>query len=137
MAALQSVLALLNRAFGQEQIAELAAHREAFGADKPLAAGLVVKKGTRLYDAWRDYVGQLPPSFQPTLGALIRHALSTDPPTPVTFAWAPGYDYEITIWEAPDTRSTRGGITVLIKSRYPGDNHPVPHSGGGPSARSA
>jgi hypothetical protein len=137
MAALQSVLALLNRAFGQEQIAELAAHREAFGAGKPLAAGLVVKKGTRLYDAWRGYVGQLPPSFHPTLGALIHHALSTDPPTPVTFAWAPGYDYEITIWEVPDTRNTRGGITVLIKSRYPDDKHPVSGSKGSRSARSA
>lgn len=43
---------------------------------------------------------------------------------PVTFAWAPSYDYEVTIWDVADTDATHGGITVLFKSRYPDDAHP-------------
>jgi hypothetical protein len=31
----------------------------------------------------------------------------------------------VTIWQAPDTRTSRGGITVLVKSRYPDDTHPL------------
>jgi hypothetical protein len=38
--------------------------------------------------------------------------------TLVTFAWAPAYDWEITVWDAPC------GVTVLIKSRYPADGVP-------------
>jgi len=29
------------------------------------------------------------------------------------------------VWQAPDTKTTKGGITVLIKSRYPDDAHPI------------
>jgi hypothetical protein len=64
-------------------------------------------------------------SLQEALRSTIYHALSTKPPTQVTFGWAPGYDYEVTIWHAPDTKKTKGGITVLIKSRYPDDKHPL------------
>ena len=59
------------------------------------------------------------------LRSIIHHALSTTPPTQVTFAWAPGYDFEMTVWQAPDTKTTKGGITVLVKSRYPADTHPL------------
>jgi hypothetical protein len=59
------------------------------------------------------------------LRAIIYQALGTTPPTQITFSWAPAYDYELTIWDAPNTRRTRGGITVLLKSRYPDDKHPL------------
>src|SRR5438552_829243 len=108
MPALQTVLADLNRAFGKDHIDGLAAKREAFAPGKPLGTGLVVKKGTTLYNAWQDYLKQLPGSFQETLRGIIYYALSTKPPTHITFAWAPGYDYELTIWHAPDTSATRG-----------------------------
>ena len=67
----------------------------------------------------------MPASFQETLRSIIYHALSTRPATQITFAWAPGYDYELTMWHAPDTKQTKGGITVLVKSRYPSDAHPL------------
>ncbi len=91
----------------------------------PLAAGIIVKKGTRLYELWQDYLEQLPGSIQEAFRSIVYYALSTDPPTPITFAWAPGYDYELTIWYVPDTPPTRGGITLLLKSRYPNDPHPT------------
>jgi hypothetical protein len=125
VAALQTILTDLNIAFGTDRIAELVAQREAFEPGKPLASGLVVKRGSRFYKVWQQSLAALPASFQDTLQGLIRHALSTSPPTNITFAWAPGYDYELTVWQAPDTRETKGGITILVKSRYPADAHPV------------
>lgn len=125
MPMLQTVLNDLNQAFGKDGIARLAISRDAFAPGKQLGAGLVVQKGTPLYDAWQAYLGQLPGSFQETLRSIIHYALSTAPPTQITFAWAPSYDYEVTIWHAPDTAATKGGITVLVKSRYPSDAHPL------------
>ena len=125
MPALQSVLVELNQAFSKREINKLVAIREAFAPGKPLDTSMFVKKGTPLYKAWNEYVSSLPASFQETVRAVIYHALSTKPATQITFAWAPGYDYEFSMWHAPDTRATKGGITVLIKSRYPSDTHPL------------
>jgi len=96
-----------------------------FIAIEPLAAGVVVQPKMALYSQWTDYLNRLPRSMQEAIRSTIYHALSTSPPTQITFAWAAGYDYELTIWDAPDTRQTRGGITILIKSRYPDDPHPL------------
>jgi hypothetical protein len=125
MPALQSVLGELNHAFSKNEIGKLATMRETFAPGKGLDTGLLVKKGTALHKAWTDYAAQLPGSFQETLRGIVYHALSTKPATQITFAWAPGYDYELTVWHAPDTKATRGGITVLVKSRYPSDKHPI------------
>jgi hypothetical protein len=124
MAGLQTTLALLNLAFSRENIGEIAAKREAFAPGNPLAAGVVITPGTRLHALWVEYVAKLPVSFQEAFRAVVYHALSTQPPTPIVFAWAPGYDYEFNMWFAPDTPPTKGGITILLKSRYPSDEHP-------------
>ena len=102
--------------------------RDVFAPGKPLSAGLklVLKDQRGLFKFLLPYIEELPGSFQETLRNLTFFALSTRPPTPVTFSWTPGYDFELTIWDAPDTGRTRGGITVLLKSRYPGDTRPAP-----------
>jgi hypothetical protein len=125
MPGFQAVLAHLNGAFGKDHIEELAKRRDAFAPGQPLAAGLIIKKGTRLHALWVEYLSKLPGSFQEAFRATVYYALSTSPPTTITFAWAPGYDYELTMWQAPDTTQTKGGITILLKSRYPDDKHPV------------
>jgi hypothetical protein len=125
MSGLQTVLANLNIAFSRENIAQIASKREAFAPGKPLAAGVVIREGTRLHALWVEYLSKIPASFQEAFRAVVYHALSTEPPTPIVFAWAPGYDYEFTMWFAPDTPPTQGGITILLKSRYPTDAHPA------------
>jgi hypothetical protein len=125
MPGLQTVLGQLNSAFGREGIQKLAEKKEAFAPGKPLAASVVVHSKMALHEDWTKYLNSIPLSLQEALRSIIYHALSTKPPTQITFAWAPGYDYELTIWHAPDTRATKGGITVLIKSRYPDDKHPL------------
>jgi hypothetical protein len=133
MPGLQTLLGQLNGAFGREGIKKLAEKREMYGPGKSIVSGIIVHSKTALQKDWAKYLTGIPVSMQEALRATIYHALSTKPPTQITFAWAPGYDYELTIWHAPDTQATKGGITVLLKSRYPDDKHPLhdepPHKG--------
>ncbi len=125
MPALQSMLSEVNRAFAAGEINKLAKMRAKFATGKKFPTTVFIKEDHPLKAPWDDYLKQMPASFQETVRGIIHHALSTEPPTPVTFAWAPGYDFELTLWHAPDTPRTRGGITVLVKSRYPADAHPL------------
>jgi hypothetical protein len=122
---LQTILGTLNTAFSRENLPKLVEKREAFSQGQTLGAGVVVDPSMALHGDWVQYLHRMPGGIQETIRSVIYHALSTKPPTQVTFAWAPGYDYEVTVWQAPDTRTSRGGITVLIKSRYPNDKHPL------------
>jgi hypothetical protein len=122
---LQTVLGTLNTAFAKENIPKLVAQREAFCPGQTLGAGVVVNTKMALHGDWVKYLHRIPGSIQETIRSVIYYSLGTTPPTQITFAWAPGYDYEVTIWQAPDTRTSRGGITVLVKSRYPDDAHPL------------
>jgi len=135
MAGFQTILSHLNVAFSRDHIEALVAKRDAFAPGRPLAAGVVIKEGTRLHALWVEYLAKLPVSFQEAFRSIVYHALSTEPPTPIVFAWAPGYDYEFTIWQSPDTPPTKGGITVLMKSRYPNDKHPAAETGSYPQAQ--
>jgi hypothetical protein len=131
MSGIQMFLGDLNRAFSKDNIEELVKHQAAFEPGKPFVSRLIVKEKTLLQPAWRRYLQQVPEVIQRAIFAVIHYALSTKPPTPITFAWSPAYDYELTITYGPDTRQTRGGITILLKSRYPDDKHPL--AGSGPS----
>ncbi len=72
----------------------------------------------------QDFIDSIPEGMRQCLTALIRHDLSRNPRLPITWSWAPGYDYELTVWECPGTSVSPGGITVLLKTRYPLDGHP-------------
>ncbi|MGA2291646.1 hypothetical protein [Bradyrhizobium sp.] len=122
---LQTALGTLNTAFSRDNIAKLVPNRPAFREGQELAQGVVVHQKMALHADWMKILRQIPVGMQEAIRAMIHHALGTNPPTPITFAWAPGYDYELSIWQAPDTRTSRGGITMLIKSRYPDDDHPL------------
>lgn len=126
MPALESVLSDLNLAFSRDRIKTLAARAAQFIPDgSPLKAGHLTEEGTVLHRALEGYIGELPGAFHASVRALLHYAITAEPPIPVTFAWAPGYDFELTVWQAPDAPTTRGGITLLVKSRYPGDRHPL------------
>lgn len=68
----------------------------------------------------------IPQGMQAALKALIAQNLSREPGDrwEMTFAWAPGYDYQLSLWEAPSTVVSRAGITVMLQTRYPADPHP-------------
>jgi hypothetical protein len=126
MPMLQTYSLKLNNQFHPDRIEAFAAARvQHFAAGKPLDLSFLEEDGTPLHRAWKSYIAKLPMSVSEALRAVIHYALSTKPPTPINFSWAPGYDYELNMWQAPDTKLTRGGITVLLKSRYPDDKHPL------------
>jgi hypothetical protein len=64
-------------------------------------------------------IDRLPLGTREALRALIYANLQRPEPYGITLAWAPGPDYELTIWEAAPTAGSRGGITVLIKTVVP------------------
>jgi hypothetical protein len=66
-----------------------------------------------------------PPTIIEAQRAVVYRNLERDEPFGMTFAWAPAYEWELTVWESPPTEISPGWITVLIKGRYPGDPHPV------------
>ena len=57
--------------------------------------------------------------------AVVSSTLQRNPRLPMTFTWMPGYDYELTISEVAGTPESPGGITVLLRTRYPADEHPL------------
>ena len=124
MPIMQTMLCELNCKFSKDQIGATAAKRAMYAPGKKIT-GALIAAGTPLERAFRTYFSHVPGAIQETLRSVIYHALSTDPPTQITFAWAPSYDYEVTVWQAPDTAQTKGGITLLLKSRYPDDKHPL------------
>lgn len=124
----QALVGELNAGFGKEQIFRTSELREGFAPGQPLhlaLAGLAAEPNSVEHRKFAAFVQRAPGGIQETLRSTIYYALGTSPPTLVTFAWAPAYDYEMTIWQAPDTAETLGGITVLLKSRYPDDKHPL------------
>jgi hypothetical protein len=128
MPMMQTTLAGMNAAFSETGLPDTVKNKASFAPGEPLHEALAAHgapPGTVLHRALKNHLASLPGAVSETLRATIHHALSTTPPTHVTFGWAPGYDHEVTVWQAPDTKDTKGGITVLVKSRYPDDKHPL------------
>ena len=128
MPMMQTTLAGMNAAFSETGLPSTVKNKAAFAPGEPLHEALAdhgATPGTVLHRKLKSHLASLPGAVSETLRATIHHALSTTPPTHVTFGWAPGYDHEVTVWQAPDTKDTKGGITVLVKSRYPDDKHPL------------
>ena len=129
MPGLQTIVSELNNAFSRHNINKLVPHRDLFAPNKPLgSAGIIVQKGSENYKLWQQYLGNIPPSIRKTIQQVIYHALDPKSPTPINWAWAPGYDYEVTLWDVPDNAvtNTPGGITILIKSSYPKEGSKKP-----------
>jgi len=131
MPKMQTALAGLNEAFSRRRIDETARRREIFAPGQSLntvIADLAAEGDAVMHRKLAAYIAKLPGGLSEALRAMIYEALGTKPPTTITFAWAPHYDYELNLWQAPDAEDTKGGITVLLKSRYPDDRHPLDRS---------
>ena len=133
MPRMQTAVTALNVRFGAEQIGELDPAPFAPGDGAETLSEALVQVGVDLDAATQRYVDGWPSALQAALRATLHDNLAREGRVPVTFAWAPGYDYELSIWDVRDTAETAGGITVLFKSRYPSDPHPL-SSGGATSS---
>jgi hypothetical protein len=76
-----------------------------------------------------EFINTWPSALQAAIKAVIHENFSRDEQVPITFAWKPGYDYGVEIYDVHNTATTQGGITVIVTSRYPGDPHPLKAAG--------
>ena len=76
------------------------------------------------HSAQRAFIESTPASMQAAILAIARDNLSRPEPKQMMFTWAPAYDWELHLWESTASTVSEGGITVQIRSRYPGDPHP-------------
>jgi hypothetical protein len=116
----QKMAVRFNRVFGEPTGIE----SRLFEPDGPSLAEAIAELGIAETDAEIAYWKNLPRGIQASLRALIYDDLSRENPVHVTIAWLPSYDYELTVMDAPGTALGPGGITVIVKSRYPLDRHP-------------
>jgi hypothetical protein len=120
---------VLNRLTDREHIASLDPQFVAPGMSLLDAA----EEGELFMHAgMREFMASTPCGLLESMRALIYYNLTrTDAdgqplsPLPMTFAWLPGYDHELTISQTENTEQTAGGITVVVRSRFPNDPHPL------------
>jgi hypothetical protein len=116
MPALQTLVGALNQKFSIDELQNLPL--DLFEPQRPLSEALdQLGVGGRL-EGLTAYLNSLPPALHEAIKASVRSALERNPRSPVTFAWAPGYDFELTIWDVAATPATPGGVTILLKSPY-------------------
>lgn len=129
---MQITVSAMNRAFSAESLRGLRDGLDAFNpvGGNTLVDALKTVPGVELPDAVLDFVGGWPSALQRCVQAVIWENLTREATVPITFAWTPGYDYSVTVYDVLDTADTAGGITVLLTSRYPRDPHPLSSSTG-------
>jgi hypothetical protein len=82
----------------------------------------------QLQEEIAEIIATMPPSIRNTIREVMRGAIERR--VAVTFAWRPGYDFRVEVTESLDSSTTRGGITVLLESRYPDDRRPQTDTSG-------
>ncbi len=70
------------------------------------------------------FISQTPDSIQAAILAAVGQNLRRESPKQMMFNWAPGYDWELRLTESQSSVMSDGGITIQVRSRYPGDPHP-------------
>jgi hypothetical protein len=124
---MQTAVSAMNVAFGAERVGELSPDPFSSEDGASSLSAAFIASGVDFDDATAAFVDQWPSALRAAVRATIYENLARDGRVPITFAWAPGYDYEVTVWDVRDTSETVGGITMLLKSRYPDDPHPLSH----------
>ena len=104
-----------NIAFNRENIYNL--NPEALAPGKTLIEAMKTL-GLSLTSDEMEYVSSVPASQQEAIRGALHSAVSRERRLPVTTAWAPGYDFELTVWEAAATADRVGAMTVLLRSPY-------------------
>ncbi len=91
---------------------------------------LVERLGVEINQNLDSFIDAFPQGLAFALRAAVRSAVAAE--KPITFAWVPSYDYELTITESSSYGESPGAMTIRVGSRYPDDAHPL--AGGAGSA---
>lgn len=125
MPAMQTAMGPLNERFSAGNVGDRELNPPEVFAEGCRLADLVVKEEHVPYRAAVTFIKSMPEGIHEAIRAVIRANLLRTEPLPITFAWQPGYDWELTVNDVSDTEQTRGGITMIVRSRYPDDRHPM------------
>jgi hypothetical protein len=110
-----------NAMFSRRSINRVSLRKlEALGRDATFADHAVALKIAESKPE-QQFLAGWPAGQLAAVSAAIRSCLRREPRMPITLAWAPGYEYEVTIWESAGIKGSEGGMTILFRSRYPGD----------------
>jgi hypothetical protein len=111
---MQTMVSSLNAVFREENLPEVPV--ELFDRDVTLGeAARRLGVDDRGLSEWLDTI---PAGLHDGIRATIRSALTRDVPHPITFAWAPAFDYELSMWDVSAGPRTPGGVTILLKTPY-------------------
>ena len=124
---MQTATSQMNYVFGPEGLDGFEGSEEGFNPCNGLSLtdALAQVPHLRLPRPVLRFIGQWPSALQAAVQAVIWENFNRKGTVPITFAWQPGYDYGITVHDVRDTSKTRGGITIVLTSRYPDDPHPL------------
>jgi hypothetical protein len=122
---MQTAVSSLNTAFNDRNISKINAEGFKPGPRRTLTGALRDVSGLRLSNAVLEYLDTWPSGVMAAIHGVLHDNLTRAATVPVTFAWQPGYDFSVTIHDVHDTKTSRGGITIVVTSRYPADEHPL------------
>lgn len=113
MPSMQAMVERSNLKFNRENISEFNAQWLAPGVS--LAEG-AQSGGIAVTDAEVQYLQALPAGHQEVIRAALYSAVMRE--LPVTLAWAPAFDFSVTVWEVATTAQSVGGMTLLVRGPY-------------------
>lgn len=116
MPAMQAMTERLDRLFNRYNIGEINPELLLPGVDLVESAHAAE---IALTDPEIAYLKSWPAGLLEAVRAALLSAVNRG--LPVNFAWAPGYHYEVSFWEAAGTPQSLGGMTVFFKSPFPAD----------------
>ncbi len=66
-----------------------------------------------------------PRSVAEAFKAALHSALTRKTGGPITVSWIASYDYGLEVYESQSFDDSPGGLTIIVRSRYPFDRHPA------------
>lgn len=118
---------IISRKCSPDTVGATSEEAELF-ASLPLPAQFVYPDSRLRREKLQAYLDALPLGIQEAIRAAMYHALSSNPPRPLTFTWVGAYDYKLEHVETFDTYNsprTAGIIGLTLHGRYPDDRHPL------------
>jgi hypothetical protein len=124
---MQLATSQMNMAFSQEGMPGFGDNEQAFDPSNGLTLPEALERASNigLPEPVIAFLKRWPSALLAGVQAIIWENFRREVRVPITFAWQPGYDYSITVHDVYDTPETKGGITIVFTSRYPGDEHPL------------
>jgi hypothetical protein len=126
---MQTALSSMNTAFSADAMQSFQGREaaEPFHVDSGASLSDALRRvpGLDLSDAVAEFIDSWPSGLQAVVRSVIHHNFTREATVPITFAWKPGYDFSVEVFDVHDTKTSRGGITMIFTSRYPDDAHPL------------